>query len=75
MLTSIAQIAGAISAVCGLIFLVYRLWFNPEAKRRKEAVREGIDAVKQGDTSRLTFVLNRLNRYKKISNGKREKPE
>jgi len=62
MLKSIATIAGAVTAICGIIVLVYKHFLSPAARRKKRALKEGEDAVDNGDVSGITSAFDKLRR-------------
>ncbi len=62
MIQSIATIAGAIGAICGLLALLYKHYWSPKAKRRRKAVTEGHKAVDEGSVSSITLFFDKLRR-------------
>lgn len=60
MIKAIAAIAGAIAALCGLLALLYRQYWSPIAKRKRQAVVDGHKAVDEGDTSAITSAFDKL---------------
>lgn len=62
VLTEIGQIAAAVAALAGIIVAVWKYWLNPKLKARKQAAKDGQQAVDDGDTAGITGAFDRLNR-------------
>ena len=60
MISLIAQIAAAIAALAGLAALLWKGWFSPKAKARREAAKAGQKAADEGDTSGITASFDKL---------------
>lgn len=61
MLKEITIIAGAITAICSIITIIYK-HFSPKYKLKKKAIENGKAAVDAGDTSGITSVFDKLRR-------------
>lgn len=64
MITLIGSIAGAIGAVAGLLVILYKTYWSPRAKARRQAVTDGQQAAKDLDASGVTASFDKLNRGK-----------
>ena len=64
MLVAIGQIAVALAAIIGLITLLYRQYWSPKAKRRRQDLETAKKAADELDPSGVTAGFNRLNRDK-----------
>ena len=62
MIKLIATIAGAITALAGILTIFYKLYLSPAAKLKKKALSDGEKAVDEGDVSGITSSFDRLNR-------------
>lgn len=62
MIKLIAAIAGAITGLCSLLMIFYKLFLSPAAKRKKQALKDGKDAVDKGDVSGITSAFDKLRR-------------
>lgn len=63
MITLIAQVSAAIAAVAGLAFLIYRNYFAPAAKAKRQALAQGQQGVDAGDASGVTAAFDKLNKH------------
>ena len=55
---AIIAVAGLISA----IVVAYMRWWSPQAKARREALKDGQAAIKKQDASGVTSAFDKLNR-------------
>ena len=62
MLVAIGQIAAAIAALAGLVTLIYKVWLSPRAKARRQALKEGQQAVDVGDRSGIIAFFDKIRR-------------
>jgi len=62
MFTTIGQIAAAIAALCGIMAIVYNHWLSPRAKKRKQALKDGLGAIETGDVSKITAAIDEMER-------------
>lgn len=62
MFEAIATIAGAITAICGIITILYKYYWSPKAKLRRKALENGRKAVDNGDVSGVTDAFDKLRR-------------
>ena len=60
MLIAIGQIAVAVGAIAGLIVILYKTYWSPKAKARKEAKKAAIKAIDKGDVTGITRFFDRI---------------
>jgi len=59
-LQSIAAIVGGVGALFGFITVLYRTFWSPKAKARRQALVDGKQAIKNGDASKITSAFDKL---------------
>lgn len=62
MITLIGQIAAAIAALTGLAVILYKQWWSPKAKARRESLAKGKQAASELDASGVTAEFDRQRR-------------
>jgi len=53
MWNTVAAVAGAITAICGILMLVYKYYLSPKVRARRKADAEFDEANKKGDVGGL----------------------
>jgi len=64
MIQLITQALAVIAAIAGVIVLVYKNYWSPKAKARKDALLEVKKAINDRDPSKITANFDRINRNK-----------
>ena len=62
MIKLIAGIAGALTAIAGLLTILYKHYLSPMAKRKRQALKDGKKAVDDGNVSGITSAFDKLRR-------------
>ena len=64
MITLLGQIFAVLAGLIGLAVLIYREYYSPKSLARKQAAKDGQQAVDDEDASRLTAAFDKLRRNK-----------
>ena len=64
MLTIIGQIAAALAAIVGLALVIFKTYWEPRAKARRQAAEEGKKAADRLDASAITAAFDKLRKGK-----------
>ncbi len=62
MITLIGQALAVVAGLIGLVALWWKYFGSPRAKARRQAVKDGIKAIKERDPSKVTAAFDELNK-------------